>query len=58
MDKAERFKAANKESRVVSATVVGLGGEGATYRLADGRTFKLTAAECEAVGKVRWRSGR
>lgn len=56
--KALRFVDANRESPIVYGSVIGAGGatgRAATifYRLANGRTFKLTAAECGMV-KPRW----
>lgn len=52
--KIEEFKAANAQSPVVYGSVIGRGGEGCIYRLADERVFKLTARECELVGVPRW----
>ena len=49
----ERFKEANKISPVVSATVIGRGGQGAFYRLANDTYFKLTSEECRQV-TPRW----
>lgn len=52
---AEAFKQANAEHRVVSAEVIGLGGKGGRFTLADGRTFTLNADEARWVGPVRWK---
>lgn len=52
--KAHRFIEANKISPVVYGSVIGNGGRGATYRLADDQTFTLTAAECRMIGQPRW----
>jgi hypothetical protein len=51
--KALLFADANRESPIVYGSVIGRGGQGVFYRLANGRTFKLTAAECGMV-KPRW----
>lgn len=53
-DNAKAFIAANKLSPVVSGAAVGEGGEGATYRLKNGRSFLLTADECREIGHPRW----
>jgi hypothetical protein len=51
--RAEQFTKANRESPVVYGSAIGDGGKGAMYRLADDRTFTLTAVECAMV-KPRW----
>lgn len=50
---AHRFTEANKRSPVVYGAVIGNGGRGAIYRLANDQTFTLTAAECAMV-QPRW----
>lgn len=52
---AEQFRQANARSPVVEGTVIGLGGEGAIYRLQSGRTFTLTAVEVDQVAPIRWK---
>lgn len=52
--RAQKFVAANALSPVVYGSVVGSGGRGAVYRLANGLAFTLSAAECRAVGEIRW----
>lgn len=50
-----RFVAANRISPVVYGSVLGNGGKGCFYRLADGQTFTLTARDCATIGQqVRW----
>lgn len=51
--KAYRFIEANKISPVVYGAAIGTGGQGAIYRLADNKTFTLTAEECRLV-EPRW----
>lgn len=51
--KVQRFILANQESPVVYASVLGSGGRGGLFRLADDRTFKLSADECHIV-RPRW----
>lgn len=51
--KVHRFKEANKISPVVYGSAIGNGGQGAFYRLADGKTFELTAEECRLI-QPRW----
>jgi hypothetical protein len=41
------------ESPVVYGSVIGDGGRGGLFRLADDRTFKLSADECRIV-RPRW----
>lgn len=53
-DNLEGFIAANKRSPVVSGAVIGSGGEGAHYTLANGKTFTLTAADCRRT-LIRWK---
>ena len=55
-DNAADFLAANMISPVVYGAVVGRGGEGCRYRLADGREFHLTRDECAEVGQPIWAS--
>lgn len=52
-DIVETFRAANVKSPVVQGSVLGPNG-GATYTLKNGKSFTLTAAECRAVGLIRW----
>jgi len=54
MGRVAAFKEANAKSPVVYGAVIGLGGKGASYTLANGKTFKLSAAECTAIGKPIW----
>jgi len=49
----ETFKAANAKSPVVQGSVLGPAG-GATYTLKNGKSYTLTAADCRAVGLIRW----
>lgn len=49
-----RFLDANKRSPVVYGSVIGSGGKGCFYRLADGSTWTLRALECAAIGVPRW----
>lgn len=51
--KALRFVDANRESPIVYGSAIGRGGQGIFFRLADGRTFKLTAPELRTI-KPRW----
>ncbi|GAA0765846.1 hypothetical protein GCM10009434_08210 [Brevundimonas olei] len=53
-DNLERFIAANKRSPVVSGAVIGSGGQGAHYTLANGKTFTLSADECRRT-LIRWK---
>lgn len=57
-DNAAAFIAANKRSPVVSGAAIGQGGEGAIYVLQNGREFRLSRADCEAVGMPRWKLPR
>lgn len=50
----ERFVAANAKSPVVYGAVIGRGGKGCTYRLADGQEFRLSSADCREIGKPNW----
>jgi hypothetical protein len=52
--RAHRFLEANRSSAVVYGSVIGNGGKGCFYRLADEQTFTLTAEECRMVGAPRW----
>lgn len=52
--KAEAFIKANESSPVVSGAVIGSGGKGARYTLANGQRFKLTSEECKQIGMPRW----
>lgn len=48
------FVEANRKSPVVSGAVIGRGGRGCRYTLADGRTFRLSSEDCKAIGKPDW----
>jgi hypothetical protein len=52
--RARRFREANRRSPVVYGSVIGEGGKGCFYRLADEQTFELNAEECRAIGHPRW----
>ena len=56
--KAQAFIEANILSPVVAGYAHGQGGQGGTYRLKNGKTFKLSKADCEAVGYPRWDFGQ
>jgi ribosomal protein L24E len=51
---AAAFVAANKRSAVVFGAAIGQGGQGAIYVLRNGKSFRLTADECAAIGMPRW----
>lgn len=51
---AAAFHVANSKSPVVSGYVHGQGGEGATYTLKNGLSFKLNAVECSQVAPIQW----
>lgn len=48
---ARNFLFHNAGSPVVYGSVEG---QGCTYRLANGRTFRLSSADCQHVGHPRW----
>lgn len=56
--RAQHFIAANALSPVVYASVIGRGGQGAVYRLANDMAFTLTADDCRALtlagAEPRW----
>lgn len=54
--KAEDFMKANDDSPVVSGAAVGKGGQGGYYTLKNGKTFKLSLEDCQALSKTypRW----
>lgn len=56
--RALQFVAANALSPVVYGSVIGNGGRGAVYRLANDLAFRLTANDCRAVAvsgaEPRW----
>lgn len=54
LEQAYEFIEANKQSPVVEGRVIGRGGQGAVYRLDDGRTFRLSADVCAMV-EPRWK---
>lgn len=47
--KAKAFMKANDESNVVSGAARGEGGQGGTYTLYDGRSFRLTLEDCRSL---------
>ena len=49
--KAAKFIKANDESRVMSGSAKGRGGEGGTYRLLDGRVFELSLEDMQSLPK-------
>jgi hypothetical protein len=51
---ARRFLQANAQSPVVYGSVIGDGGRGVMYRLADGTVWKLTRQDCLHVRQPRW----
>jgi|GEM_PF-4708531 len=53
-DNLKRFIAANRRSPVVSGAVIGNGGQGAHYTLANGKTFTLSDDECRRT-LIRWK---
>ena len=53
MSKVRRFIDANKESPVVYGAVIGDGGRGAMFRLADDRVFTFNPVEVGLI-KPRW----
>jgi hypothetical protein len=54
--KALQFLAANKRSPIVYCGIIGKGGRGAIYRLADDSSFSLTRADCLDLPahQLRW----
>ena len=54
--RAREFLAANKVSPIVDGGVIGSGGRGAMYRLADDRRFTLGRADCLDLPahQLRW----
>lgn len=51
----ERFLAANKKSKIMSAAVIGEGGEGAIYTLEDGSRHELNSRACKIIGMPDWK---
>ncbi len=51
---ARTFVEQNKLSPLVYGAAHGRGGKGGIYRLANGMTFDLTAAEIGSIGEPRW----
>lgn len=52
--RAQAFIMANRKSPVVEGAAIGAGGPGASYKLKNGQSFRLTREECEQVGTMRW----
>lgn len=52
---AAAFLTANARHPVVAGQVRGQGGQGAFYRLSNGREYDLTANECEVVAPIKWK---
>jgi hypothetical protein len=53
-ENGKRFVEANGTSPVVCGVVIGRGGEGCRYTLADGSSFRLSSDDCKEIGKPRW----
>ena len=55
-EKAKEFVKANRKHNVISGAAFGKGGEGGSYTLSNGKTFKLSADDCRALpeGFPRW----
>lgn len=51
---ARAFLEANRRSPVISGAVIGSGGKGGYYTLANGQSFTLNVRECEQVGLPWW----
>lgn len=55
---ADRFLAANSKSPVVYGRAIepnpNRPAKGAVYRLKNGQEFRLSVADCKAVGMPRW----
>jgi hypothetical protein len=49
----KQFKLANRHSPVIAGSVIGNGGQGARYTLANRKTYTLTADDCTAI-EPRW----
>lgn len=58
--RSEAFVIANDLSPVVSGSVIGTGGQGGRYTLADGTSFRLSLDDCRALpsGYPIWRVGK
>jgi len=53
-ENGKRFVVANAMSPVISGAVIGRGGKGCIYTLANGQEFRLSSDDCKEIGKPRW----
>jgi hypothetical protein len=53
-ENGKQFVAANAKWPVVSGAVIGRGGKGCRYTLANGQSFRLSSDDCREIGKPTW----